>query len=193
MVIEQEQALHFIDRYQTLLGYAALAGGLLKKSDGDGMAMMQKARNAIVQDPSLITKAVAAMEKAGEPWSDDMQSAIASLRVGHWVYLRDTSGYSVFLETGDLQAGYAVKGLTMPLKEYMGDSGALVEAGLLVYQGQIVCDELINLGAWLGRDHKRDFNLMLTEFRKLGMFYRDQLLAAPKKRGTGRKSAQNTD
>ena len=69
------------------------------------MAMMQKARNAIVQDPSLITKAVAAMEKAGEPWPKDMQRAIASLRVGHWVYLRDTSGYSVFLETGDLQAG----------------------------------------------------------------------------------------
>ncbi|QIL78760.1 hypothetical protein G7047_01575 [Diaphorobacter sp. HDW4A] len=194
MLIEESQALHFIDHYQTLLGYAALSGGLLKKAGPqvDGLALMTTARNAIAKDPALLTKAMAAMAQAGEQLPEDMQQAVASLRVNHWVYLRDTTGYSVLLETGDREAGYAVKCLTTPLKELMGDSGAIIEAGLLEYHGQIVCDGLVSLGAWVGPNYRSGFNATLAEFRTNGLFFRDRLLpvsmqkpAAPKRRSAG--------
>ena len=181
MLIEASLAKHFLDRYQTVLGYAALAGGLVSKADKEvnALALMQKARNAMAQDPALLSKAVAAMEKAGEPWPEDMQQALASLRVGHWVYLRDTTAYSVLMETGALEGAYAVKALTEPLKDIMGDSGAIIDAGLLEFHGQIICDGLIGLGAWLGQGYRSEFNATLTEYRANGLFFRDRLLPAP--------------
>ncbi len=192
MLIDKELSSHFLDRYQALLGYAALEGGLISKADKNvsALALMQKARNAIAQDPGLLTKAVAAMEKAGEPWPEDMQHALASLRVSHWVYLRDTTSYSVFLETGALEAAYAVKALTEPLKEIMGDSGAVIEAGLMEFHGVIICDALIGLGAWLGSNYRSEFNATLSEYRASGKFYRDRLLPAPPKEAAKPKKSR---
>ncbi|MBF5003333.1 hypothetical protein [Diaphorobacter caeni] len=184
MLIEEKKALHFIDSYQTLLGYAALSGGLLEKAgqNVDGLVLMQQARNAMADDPALLPKALAAMEKAGETLSEDMQQALASLRVGHWIYLRDTTGYSVLMETGDLEAAYAVKCLTTPLKDLIGDSGAIIEAGLLEYDGKIICDGLVSMGAWLGPNYRSGFNESLGEYRANGLFFRDKLLPAPVKK-----------
>ena len=185
MLIEESLAEHFLDCYQTLLGHVAVVSGLLKKADPEtgGLQLMMMARNALAENPALLPEAMASMEKAGSALPQDMQDAIASLRVSHWVYLRDTTSYSVFLETGEREAAYGVKALTTPLKELMGDSGAIIEAGLLVFHGQIICDGLVSLGAWLGANYRSEFNATLAEYRANGQFFRDRLLPAPKSAG----------
>lgn len=181
MLIDESQAQHFIDHYQTLLGHVAIVGGLLKKpvDSGGVLALMQKARNTLAQKKSLLDKAARAMEQAGEPLPQDMYEAASSLRVSHWVYLRDTSSYSVLLESGGLEAAYGVKCLTTTLKDAVGDSGAIIETGLLEYRGQIVCDDLIALAAWLGPQHRAGFNAQLRELRAEGRFHRGRLLPLP--------------
>ena len=190
MLIEESLAQRFQDQYQTLLGHVALTSGLLEKAgkDASGLQLMTMARNELAKKPALLAKAMASMEQAGEPLAQDMQQAIASLRVGHWVYLRDTSSYSVFLETGALAAAYGVKALSEPFKEFLGDSGAIIEAGLLVFHGQIICDDLISLGAWVGKEYRSEFNATLAEYRTQGLFFRDRLLPAPGRKPAASKS-----
>ena len=186
MLIESSQAQHFTDHYQALLGHVALVGNLLKTPiDPDrALALMTEARDALAADKSLLDKAAAAMEKAGTPLPQDIYDAAASLRVNHWVYLRDTTAYSVFLETGAIEAAYGVKGLNESIRDIMGDSGAVINAGLLEYAGCIVCDGLIALGAWLGPNHRSSFNEQLRVLRAEGKFSRDTLvpISAPKKK-----------
>ena len=189
MLIESSQAQHFTDHYQALLGHVALVGNLLKTPiDPDrALALMTEARDALAADKSLLDKAAAAMEKAGTPLPQDIYDAAASLRVNHWVYLRDTTAYSVFLETGAIEAAYGVKGLNESIRDIMGDSGAIIDAGLLEFHGQIICDGLIGLGAWLGPGYRSEFNATLTEYRANGLFFRDRLLPAPKQKAASPK------
>jgi hypothetical protein len=71
---------------------------------------------------------------------------------------------------------YGAVGITDSIKELLGGSGALVETGLLLYDGRIVCDGLVSPLAWIGPSYKRDFNEALSKIRAVGQFYTDHLV-----------------
>lgn len=58
----------------------------------------------------------------------------------------DERSAAVFIRTH----AYGAVGITDSIKELLGGSGALVETGLLVYDGRIVCNGLISPLAWFG-------------------------------------------
>jgi len=101
-------------------------------------------------------------------------AAAASLQVESWVYLRDTRRYSIFMAQAGTHA-YGAVGITDSIKELLGGSGALVETGLLLYDGRIICDGLISPLSWIGPAHKKDFNEALSKIRA-GRFYTDHLV-----------------
>jgi hypothetical protein len=111
----------------------------------------------------------------GQHVDETVAVASASLQIKSWVYLRDTRRYSIFMEQAGTHA-YGAVGITDSIKELLGGSGALVETGLLLYDGRIVCDGLISPLAWIGPTYKRDFNEALSRLRAAGQFYTDHLV-----------------
>jgi hypothetical protein len=81
----------------------------------------------------------------------------------------------MFMEPAGILA-YGAVGITNPIKELRGGAGALVETGLLLYEGHIVCDGLISSLAWPGASYKRSFNEALSNIRSAGNFYTDRLV-----------------
>ncbi|WP_027016862.1 hypothetical protein [Comamonas composti] len=181
MLIAKEQALHFINHYQELLTEVALISGLVKRQEGWGSVseMLVAARTAMLADPGLCEQALQSLQDKGLSVAEDVRKAVLSLRVDHWVYLRDTTSYSVLMDARNEEAAYAVKCLTTRLKELVGDSGAFIECGLLAYQGQLISDGLVGFVAWIGNNYRRSFNQNLTELRAKGQLYGDRVLPAP--------------
>ena len=99
-----------------------------------------------------------------------------TLRVDNWIYVNDTATHSHFLEPHETNAAYAIKTLTTPLKEMLGSSGAVISCGLLVFQGQVICDGLVGFDAWLGPNYRSSFKEQLAACRAQGALYRDRLL-----------------
>jgi hypothetical protein len=71
---------------------------------------------------------------------------------------------------------YGAVGITDPIKELIGGAGALIETGLLQYEGRILCDGLISSLTWLGPSYKRSFNEVVSEIRSADNFYTDRLV-----------------
>jgi hypothetical protein len=132
-------------------------------------------RKKLLSDESVLDGAVSRIHAQGEHVNESVVAAAASLQVNDWVYLRDTRRYSVFMESAGILA-YGAVGITNPIKELLGGSGALVETGLLFYDGRIVCDGLITPLAWIGPSYKKKFNDALSNIRSAGRFFTDRLV-----------------
>ena len=191
-LIDPSLARHFIHHYQNLLVQVAKDTDLVNQPEAQQGAvyLLQAARNAVADAPELIDAAQTALQQQGRPAPPEIMQAVATLRVDRWVYLRDTTSYSVLLGVDDQTAAYGVKGLTTPLKELArGEAGAVISCGLLVYQGQVICDGLVGFIAWIGPNYCREFNALLSELRATGRFYRDRILPAPKPSARAAKSS----
>jgi hypothetical protein len=103
--------------------------------------------------------------------SPDVISAIKTLQQKRWIYLRDTTKYSIFIDPNEEEA-YAVLGLTDRIKSLSGDSAVIFEAGMLVYQGQYICDGIIRNPIWFGRNMKQEFNEKFAQLKKSGHFHK---------------------
>ena len=181
-LIAPSLARHFIHHYQNLLLQVAQDTNLSDQPEAhpSHVHLLQAARDAAVAAPELIDAAQAALQRQGQPAPPEMMQTIATLRVDRWVYLRDAASYSVLLGADDQAAAYGVKCLTTPLKELIGgEASAVITCGLLVYEGQVICDGLVGFVAWIGPNYRRDFNTLLSDLRAKGRFYRDRLLPAP--------------
>jgi len=93
--------------------------------------------------------------------------------------LRDTRRYSLFLEPAG-KVAYGTLGITEPIKQLVGDAGALIETGLLLYDGRIVCDGLISSLVWIGPSYRRSYNEALSNIRSAGNFHTDRLVSSSK-------------
>ena len=122
------------------------------------------------------TPALAHLQDQGRFCADDVLQAVHTLRVDNWIYVNDTATHSHFLEPHETNAAYAIKTLTTPLKEMLGSSGAVISCGLLVFQGQVICDGLVSFDAWLGPNYRTSFKEQLAACRAQGALYRDRLL-----------------
>ncbi len=171
MILDERSAAVFINGYQKLLlEICGPTGGNVKL-----LERLVEGRKKLMSDVSLLDDAVSRIRDQGQHVDETVITAAASLQVKSWVYLRDTRRYSIFMEQAGIHA-YGAVGITNSFKELLGGSGALVETGLLLYDGHIVCDGLIYPLAWIGLSYKRSFNKALSNIRSAGNFYTDRLI-----------------
>ncbi|MGO9945587.1 MAG: hypothetical protein ACLPWG_01900 [Steroidobacteraceae bacterium] len=171
MILDERSAAVFINGYQKLLlQICGPAEGNVKL-----LQRLAKGRKKLMSDVSLLDDALSRIHAQGQHVDETVIAAAASLQVKSWVYLRDTRRYSIFMEQAGIHA-YGAVGITDPIKDLLGGSGALVETGLLLYDGRIVCDGLISPLAWIGPSYKRSFNEALSNIRSSGNFYTDRLM-----------------
>ena len=162
-------ARHFLGHYQNLLESIPIT-----KPKANVVTQLAAARDALHADPALLQPALAHLQNLGSPCADDVLQAVQTLCVDNWIYVSDTATHSQFLEPKGA-AAYATKTLTTPLKEMFGSSGAVLSCGLLVFQGQVICDGLVRFVAWLGPNYRSSFKEQLAACRAQGRLYRDHL------------------
>jgi hypothetical protein len=166
MIIAPQAAKAFISGYTRLLTQVHL-----QSNGGPNPELVQilaAARQSIVESPSLIDAAAAALDAKGPSIAKHVLDAIKTIQLKHWIFLRDTSRYSVFLDP-DGKAAYAVLGLTD--HTIVGGSAVAFTTGVVAYRGHYVCDGIIGKIVWLGPNMKKTFNATLSVLRKSGGFH----------------------
>lgn len=170
MILDARSATVFINGYKKLLlEICGTTRGNLKL-----LERLVEGRARLMSNTSLLDDALSRLHAQAQHVDESIVAAASSLQVKSWVYLRDTRRYSVFMEPAGIFA-YGAIGITNPIKELLGGEGALVETGLLLYEGRIVCDGLISSLTWIGPSYKRSFNEALSNIRSAGAFYTDRL------------------
>jgi hypothetical protein len=168
MVLDPKDAKLFIAGYTSLLAKVHLLTG--GKSRIELLEMLTSARGAVVADPSLIATAASSLEAEGKAVPEEVLTAVQSLRLRRWVYLRDTTKYSIFLDPEGEEA-YAVLGLTDRLRDIVGGTGVILQTGLVHFQGRYVCDGLIAPVVWLGSNYRRSYSELFATLKKSGHFH----------------------
>ena len=168
MVIAPEAANLFICEYSRLLAhvYAMQGGGF----DEDVLTVLASGRAAIAADAALFARAVNELEQANQALAPAVLDAVATLKLSRWIYLRDTTRYSAFLDAQGDNA-YAVRGLSHPVRGITGGAGAILDTGLVQYGGYIVCDGIVSNAMWLGPNLQRDYSSLLAKAKTKGRFH----------------------
>jgi hypothetical protein len=179
MTLDERSAAVFINGYTRLLLEICGPGGKNSKM----LERLVEGRTKLMSDASLLNNALSRIRVQEQHVEKTVVAAATSLQVKSWVYLRDTRRYSIFMEPAGIVA-YGAVGITNPIKELLGGAGALVETGLLLYEGRIVCDGLISSLTWIGPSYKRSFNQAVSNIRSAGNFYTDRLIPTDLEKGS---------
>lgn len=163
MVIDQPTSGRFIAAYLAFLGTLVSDDEKRGKSSSEWL-VIGRARYAA-------DRAQLETYRSAHPETDaEMLDSIAAMRVDQCIYLRDTRSYSVLLAK-DSSAAYAVLGLTERLREVaQGESGAVMQAGLMPLNGRWVCDGLLKNMLLLGANMRRDLTAAYQALRADGHF-----------------------
>ena len=161
-------AKRFIQGYSLVM--LEIAGGGWRREDGSILPFLAKGRAKFVKDPTLLEKAIHALQlRSAEP-GPEVLSALRGLDTRQWVYLRDTKTYSIFLDPSEEQA-YGVLGLTERIRNIVGGSGVVLETALVHYCGRIVCDGVVSQMTRLGPSYRQSFNEKLRTLKAEGRFH----------------------
>lgn len=66
---------------------------------------------------------------------------------------------------------FGVVGLTERIRDIVGGTGVMIEAGVIRYCGRYVCDGIISQLVWLGPGYRRSWNETFREIKSSGRFY----------------------
>ncbi|MCW3095667.1 MAG: hypothetical protein JWL77_1285 [Chthonomonadaceae bacterium] len=168
MILHPKASRHFLSNYSVLLGQVHLLTEGEKEIEM--MKMLHKSRVAIVNNPSLVEAAALSLESRGHSVAEDVVEAIQSLRVRKWIYLRDTTRYSIFIDP-DGKDAYGVLGLTEPLRDIVGGTGLVIETGLVRFRDAYACDGIMANPIWLGANYKRDYADLFKSLKASGHFH----------------------
>lgn len=168
MVIDSGEAKQFIKGYTGLLAQVhLLTGGATKVEMG---AMLVGARHKIAADPGLLERAIAKLVERGEAPDEDLLEAFHTLKVQNWIFLKDTTRYSIFIDAEGKEA-YAVLGLTDRVSEIVGGAGMVLQVGVVHYKGKYVCDGLVTNVAALGPNYCSSFADLYKKLKRSGHFH----------------------
>ena len=168
MVLDRESAGFFIGQYTRVLGAVHRIAG--NKPSSDLVAVLVAARKSVEEAPSLLEQAVYDLEQRGKAVPADILGSIRSARLRYWVYLRDTSTYSVFISPEEREA-FGVLGLTNRIRDLLGGSAVVFRTGVMGFRGRYVCDGLVESPMWLGANYKRDYAGLLKELKDEGRMH----------------------
>ena len=169
MVVTEHEASTFIQGYTQVMAH--IYGPLPTEPKMKLLEVLAAARAKYVADRSLLEGALRELNAKSIMVEPEVISAVQSLEVKKWVYLKDTSAYSVFIDPS-AQVAYGVLGLTERVRNLIGGSGVVVETGLLRYLGRYVTDGIVTNVVWLGRNYKKDFTNEFANLQAQGAFHR---------------------
>lgn len=168
MIVDPRTAAVFIETYKAFLLDIYLPEG----RESETVRVLEKlaqARERFLAEPTLLEEYIAKVKRPKGSAERKVLEALKGLQFTTWVYLKDTRAYSVLLKVdGSFSCG--VLGLTEPLRDIVGGSGAVVEAGVVCLNGRFVCDGLISEIVWLGRNYKKSYTELYTGLRQAGRF-----------------------
>lgn len=169
MILAPNDAAAFIEGYKSIL--MEIDRQSPGKQQRELIDTLAAARAKYVADRSLLDAALAALSEKSPAIPSDVISAIRSLELKHWIYLRDTRSHSIFMDP-DSEVAYGVVGLTNRIRDIIGGSGAVIQTAVTPYRGHYVCDGIVSNVAWLGPNYKRSFTSTLARIRALGQFHK---------------------
>jgi len=165
MVLEPDIANHFVREYTAFLLYC-YKHRCDESRDDELLYKLSQGRDAYERERNLIEEYVCNNKEMPLVTTN----AIRSLMINNWVYLRDTTKYSLFINTEGTSA-FAVLGLTQPIKEIFGCSGFYMKAGVFCLNDQFVCDGLIVNQVKLGKGYRDQFNEIYRGLKSTGNFF----------------------
>ena len=165
MVLEPDIATLFVREYTAFLLYCYIQR-CDESRDDELLYKLSQGRDAYERERNLIEEYVNSNKEI--PLA--IANAIRSLMINYWAYLRDTTKYSLFINT-DGTSAFAVLGLTQPIKEIFGCSGLYMKAGVFCLNDQYVCDGLIANRVKLGKGYRDQFNEIYRELKSTGNFF----------------------
>jgi len=169
MRLDPTTAQIIIDGYKHVLSMIHSLEGL--KRSGSPNARLVAARERLAREPFLLDQALETLEnRRAILVEEDVVSAIRTLDLGRWIYLRDLKHHSIFLHP-DGVVGFGAVGLTQPIRDLTGGPGWLVEAGLMAYEGHFICDGLLVDAVGLGPQLRADYNQAYKDLKAIGAFH----------------------
>ena len=168
MLLPREQALRFINGYKpALLRVLANTSTASTGSVDDDLAA---ARALVNSDRNLLESAFSDLANEGTPVEPEVASAIRSIKVELWLYLKHTKTFAVFLDK-EAKNAYAVRALTTPLNELLDEPPFALETGVFEFQGVFVCDGLALNPVALGPGYRAQLKAIYRQLRKSGNFH----------------------
>lgn len=167
-IIAEHEALSFIQGYSQVM--VTINAHPPPRPREKLLEVMADARARYVADRSLLASALHELEARSMIVPPEVVAAIQSMQLKQWIYLRDTSIHSVFIDPSG-RIAYGVLGLSEPIRNFVGGSGAIVETAVLRYMGRYISDGIVSSVAWLGHNYKRNYSEMLASLRARGRFH----------------------
>lgn len=168
MYLAPTDAQRFIEGYKLLM--LEVLGEQEDRITGSLVPLLAKARAKLADEPTLLRKSIVQLEARNARLDREVVMALERLEVRQWIYLRDTKLHSIIIDSSADRA-FGVIGLTQRIRDIVGGTGLLMEAGLVRYRGQYVCDGVISQTAWLGPGYKRSWNEKFRVLKASGQFY----------------------
>ncbi len=168
MLLPRDSALRFIEGYKAILLRVLDEAGLARSDSITGD--LAAARTHAKDKRDLVEQAIADLEVQGRPVEASVVSAVRTMKVDNWVYLRHTRTFAVFLDK-EIQNAYEVKALTTPLNQLVDEPPFVFEAGLFEYEGAFVCDGLALNPVALGPGYRAQFKAAYSAIRKAGRLH----------------------
>lgn len=167
MQISPVAAQRFIAGYKALLLHVHAMAKLNKGKSV--IADLATARAHLTEHPQNLNAAFLELEADKRGIEDDIATAIRSMRVDHWVYLRHTTRYAVFIDH-EITTARAVRALTDPIAAITGKPAVTFKAGVFEFDGCYVCDGIIETPVYLGPGYRATYNAGYAQLRKAGQF-----------------------
>jgi hypothetical protein len=170
VILDPVAANAFIAGYKALL--LQIAGHRSAREGRGVLSVLASARRQLSETPTLLDDALAQMTKRSERVDDQVVRAVRTLQVENWVFLRDTTAYSIFVHpTGESVLG--VLGLTDPVRAIVGTTGVVLETGVVRFSGKFVCDGIVSRVVHLGPNYRKSFNSVYRTAKTEGRFSAD--------------------
>jgi len=113
MTVDPAAAYEFLQGYKQLL--LRLSGQVEDNRHNSMLGQLHMGREVLVATPGGPGSVLAELSDDGTRIPENVASAIQSLQVEYWVYLRDTKHQSIFVHP-ESTAAYGVLGLTDPIR-----------------------------------------------------------------------------
>lgn len=168
MQLAPADAQQFIHAYKLLM--LEVLGEQEALTTGSVVPLLAQARAKIVGKPALLRKSIVQLEARNTRLDREVVTAIEGIEVRQWVYLRDTKLHSIMIDSTTDRA-FGVIGLTQRIRDLVGGTGLIMEAGLIRYRGRYVCDGIISQVVWLGPGYRRSWNETFKEIKASGRFH----------------------
>jgi hypothetical protein len=166
MVIARHDAQRFIGAYTRIL--LSLSGQDSRNLKGERRlkALDAGRRKLIAGHQSVGDGSIFSPED-----DDGVRRAIREVVFARWVYLRDTTRYSILVDPAR-EESYAVLGLNDPLAAIFNGPGVSFEAGVCPLDGVFVCDGLFADMVHIGPNMRADFRALQSRLVREGRFHK---------------------